>query len=227
MGSRKVTLSRVNQMVGAAMKKSALSYAQCTGYVQTDFTDFLKFRAKMTEEGKKATMTAYFMKAMAIAMADYPELNCILTSDKEITIYDEVNVGVGVHTDNGILMVVVQDCANKTVLEIGADLSDKVARAREGKLTMDDISGGTVSLSNLSMTREDFFTSIVVGDQAMIIGFGGINKRPYVVDGEICIRDVANIMVNMNHSSTQGLPTTLYLCRVAEILEHPEEYFIM
>ncbi|MEI3340383.1 MAG: 2-oxo acid dehydrogenase subunit E2 [Eubacterium sp.] len=227
MGERKVTLSKANQVVGAAMKKSVLSYGQCTGYVQTDFSDFLKFRRKMTEEGKKASMSAYFLKAMAIAMADFPDLNAILVSEKEIVIYDEINIGLGVHTDNGIMMVVVKDCGNKSVMEISADLEDKVLRAREGKLTLDDITGGTVSASNLSMTREDFFTSIIVGDQTMIIGFGGINKKPYVVNNEIVIRDVANIMVNMNHTSSQGYPTTMYLCKVAEIIENPETYFVM
>ena len=111
-------------------------------------------------------------------------------------------------------------------MEINEDLADKVERARIGKLTMDDITGGTITMSNLSMTREDFFTSIIVGDQALIIGFGGITKKPFVVDDKIAVRDVANIMVNMNHTTSRGFPTTMYLCKIAEIIENPRTYLI-
>lgn len=225
MGERVVKLSRTEVMVGQAMKKSVLSFGQCTGYVSTDYTEFKKYREELAAKGKKASMSAYFAKAMAIAMADYPNLNCVLTSEKEITVYDEVNVGVAVDTPAGILVVVVKDCANKSVYEISDELKVLVEKARNGGLTMEDMTGGTITLSNLSMLKEEFFTSIVVGDQAMIIGFGGIRKKPYVVDDEIKIRDIGNIMVNMNHSAAMGYPTSMYLCRVSDIIEDPRTYF--
>lgn len=226
MGVHRHKLSKIDKMVGAAMKRSVLSYGQCTGYVSTDFTEFKKMRQELAGEGKKASTSAYFAKAMAIAMKDFPELNAILVSDDELAVYDEVNVGVGVQTDEGIVVVVVKDCDKKSVMEINEDLADKVERARIGKLTMDDITGGTITMSNLSMTREDFFTSIIVGDQALIIGFGGITKKPFVVNDEVAVRDVANIMVNMNHTTSRGFPTTMYLCKIAEIIENPRTYLI-
>lgn len=226
MGVHRHKLSKIDKMVGAAMKRSVLSYGQCTGYVSTDFTEFKKMRQELAGEGKKASTSAYFAKAMAIAMKDFPELNAILVGDDELAVYDEVNVGVGVQTDEGIVVVVVKDCDKKSVMEINEDLADKVERARIGKLTMDDITGGTITMSNLSMTREDFFTSIIVGDQALIIGFGGITKKPFVVNDEVAVRDVANIMVNMNHTTSRGFPTTMYLCKIAEIIENPRTYLI-
>ena len=113
MGVHRRKLSKIDKMVGAAMKKSVLSYGQCTGYVSTDFTEFKKMRQELAGEGKKASTSAYFAKVMAIAMKDFPELNAILIGDDELDIYDEVNVGVGVQTDEGIVVVVVKDCDKK------------------------------------------------------------------------------------------------------------------
>lgn len=226
MGEHRRKLNAAEKFAGESLRKGVVSYAQCTGFQGVDFTEFIALRAELKEAGTPVSSTALFAKAMGVAMQDFPTLNSILVGSDELVTYDEVNVGIGVSTDHGLLIVVVKDVGNKSIFVIQQELTELIERAKTNKLKPEDVYGATITLSNLSTTKSEFFTSAIVGNQTMLIGFSGIMKKPVVKQGEIVIRDMANIMVNMNHTAAQGLHTTLYLSRVAEILEAPREYFL-
>ena len=225
MSEKRIKIKGMRKIIGDTMRESVLKYPSATGHAKVDMSELLRMKDELNEKNIKIAMSAFFIKAISIALEDYPELNSRIEND-ELVIYDSINVGVGTATDKGLYVLVVRSTQDKDIIQISDDLKDMLSRMKTGKLTMDDMQDGTITLSNLSSGEYDSFTSIITNDQAMIIGVAKTKKEVVVSENdEIVIKPLSNIMVNINHAATDGMPSSLFATKLIEVLENPYKYF--
>ena len=224
MGEARTKLSRMRKLIGDNLVKSVQEIPQASGFMCVELTELLALQARLREEGHKVSETVFLIKAVEVALRDFPGLNARQEGD-ECIVYDSINPGIAVNTPNGLIIVVLHDVQNKPLLTIAEEFQELLHKVRDNNLTMDDLSGGTLTISSQSKSKMRFFTSIVNNNECLILGIGGIHKEACVMeDGSIQARDVFNLSININHTLTDGVPSTSFLEKVCHILEHPAEY---
>jgi pyruvate/2-oxoglutarate dehydrogenase complex dihydrolipoamide acyltransferase (E2) component len=225
MGEKRVKLSRMRKLIGENLKKSILEIPQASGYARIDVTELLQLQQKLGEQGIKASITALLVHAIALGLKKYPQLNARQEGD-EVVYYDSVNPGIGTDTKNGLMVLVMKDVQDMTLLETCQAFRDLMGKLKENKLTMDEISGGTITISNLSKSRTLYFSSIINNNESLIMGVGGIHKEASVMpDGSILPRDICYVCININHTLVDGMTSALFLEYLCEILEQPAQHF--
>ena len=162
---------------------------------------------------------------MAIALADYPELNARADGDY-IIMYDDINVAVGIADEKGLFPMVVRNAEKKSVNEISDEIKLLSQKVRENKVVPEDMHDATVTISSQGTGRTEIFTSIISSDQALTLGVGRSKPQPVVDEsGNIVVRTMTWLATNMNHILVDGRSVSGFRNRMAEILEHPLEYF--
>jgi len=223
MGERREKLVGVRKLIGERMLQSSTEIPQVSGIIKIDVTDLLALSQTLRKSGAGVSMTSLIAKAMSVGLAELPSLNSRLEGE-EIVYYDNINLGVAASAPQGLLVVVLKDLQNKGLFEIDKDFRELMGRVQTKKLTMDDITGSTVTLSNLSKEKLSGFNSIINNNECILIGIGGIAKEAAVLpDGSIGPRDTFNLMINMNHTIVDGMSAAKYLERMQYFLEHPAE----
>lgn len=224
-GETRTKLKGIQKVAAERLLESVLGFSQATQFLEVDMSEVEKLKAEYKNRGQKISSTAIFVKAMALAVAEYPHMNSRLEGDTIIQ-YDDFNPGIAVDTPKGLLVVVLRAAQNKTLDQINAELSELLERVRNNKLTLDDFKGSTMTISNMSMTNVDFFTSIVNNFETVIMGFGRTKKRVVVGENdEILIKPTSWIMANINHTLTSGVPSNYFMNHIATVLENPKRYF--
>ncbi len=224
MGERREKLSRMRAMIGDNMRKSSQEIPRASGFISVDMTELLELQQELREQGKKVSDTIFLVKAVVEGLKERPELNARLEGD-EVVYYDSINAGVGANTPNGLMVLVLRDLRNKSLLQIADQFREMMGRLANNKLTMDDVTGSTFTISSLSKSKLRAFSSIINNNECFILGMAGIHKEPVVLeDGSIAARDICNIIVNMNHVLVDGVSITAFLERVCDVLEHPRAY---
>lgn len=226
---RRRKLSRLEKAVAQNLTTNVNSYASSSGGGKVNYDKLLALRERFKAEGKRISMTAFFVKAVADALNNTPEMNARLGGDEldEIIYYDDVNVGVGIDTPKGLIVAVIKAAQDKTLFEIAEELNDKVDRAKANKLTIEDITDSTVTISNLYNSNTTFFTSNINNFETLLIGFAGIYKEPIVDENdEIKIAHIGQLIVNMNHTTTTGWPAGIATDYIVNALQDPETYLL-
>jgi pyruvate dehydrogenase E2 component (dihydrolipoamide acetyltransferase) len=175
------------------------------------------------KDGPKVTLTAFLVKACAWALATYPAANSSFDATAGMLVeWADVNVGVAVATDDGLLVPVIHDADRLGLVEIAARLGDITARARTGKLRLEDIQGGTFTVSNLGMFGVDQFTAILNPPQAAILAVGRMAKRPVIDDNEqVVVRALSSLTLTADHRVLDGAGAAQFLALIKKVLEHP------
>lgn len=224
MAEQRIKLNKMRRMIGENMRQSNINNPRTAGSVQLDFTELLEMKAELADKGHKVSDTAIFVWAIARALKDHPKLNSRLEGE-EMIIYDEINPGIAVDTPRGLLALTLRNTENKTLLEVSESFRDLMHRFKEGRLTMDDYTGSTYTISNMTRSAVHFFTSNINNNECFIIGFGGIHKAPVVLeDGSIAARDVCFMTTNGNHVLVDGMETDNFTSQLQDILTHPKKY---
>ena len=144
------------------------------------------------------------------------------TMDEQfITTKDYVNIGMAVATDNGLLVPVIRNADLMTLPEIASVSKDLASRTKENKLSPDELSGGTFTISNLGMFDIESFTAIINKPEAGILAVGKMEKKPVVQDDEIVIRPLMQLSLTYDHRIVDGAPAALFLRRIKQLLEAP------
>jgi pyruvate/2-oxoglutarate dehydrogenase complex dihydrolipoamide acyltransferase (E2) component len=168
--------------------------------------------------------TDLIVKAVAAALWDHPLLNSTLVGE-QIVLQDQINVGVAVALDQGLIVPVVREADKKSVLEIHRALRDLVERARADQLMVDEVTGGTFTMTNLGMYRVDAFTPIVNPPEVAILGVGQINEHLALVDGQVRVQSRMALSLTIDHRVVDGAPGAAFLQTLVEFLEHPALIF--
>ena len=205
--------------------KSAFTAPHVTLTLEVDMTACAEFRTKVIPDIEKAygarlSFTDILIKAVARGLGEHPRLNAALVGN-EIHLFAQKNIGIAVALEEGLIVPVVKNAESKALGAISAELKGLVDRARTGKFTPADLSGGTFSITNLGAFGIDVFDPILVTGQAAILGVGRIADKPVVIHKEIVVRAMMNLCLSFDHRLLDGAPAARFLQRLKELLENP------
>jgi pyruvate dehydrogenase E2 component (dihydrolipoamide acetyltransferase) len=229
-GSRevdRVPFRGIRRKTAEAMARSKYTAPHFSLIEEVDCTDMVAARKKAKAVGErhgiKVTFMPYIMKATAIALQEFPQLNAELDVEaNEILVKKYVNLGIAVDTPNGLVVPVVKDVHLKGILQISAELSDIAARARVGKLAPDDFKDSTFTLSNAGNIGGVFATPIINFPEVAIMGIHTMRKMPRCVGDDIVAREVMMLSISIDHRLVDGADGARFMVRVRELLEDPD-----
>jgi len=190
--------------------------------MSADMTKSQELRALLLERypDERPTVTDVLTKVCAIALMRHREVNATFAEDA-IELHPAANVGLAVATDRGLVVPVITGADSRTVAEIAAARADLVARSREGKLTAEDLEGGTFTISNLGMYGVEQFIAVLNPPQAAILAVGAIEERPVARNGEIVVRPLLTLTLTCDHRTIDGAVAADFLRTVKDFLEEP------
>ncbi len=179
------------------------------------------------EQGVHLTFLPFIIKAVTGALKKYPYVNASFDEEKgEIIKKNFYNVGVAVATDHGLMVPVIRDADDKSALELARDMNDKAERAREKKLSLDEMRGGTFTVTNWGSIGGEYGTPIINPPEVGIMGVGRIQEKPVVEDGEITIAKVLPLSFTFDHRVIDGAYGAEFLMEVVKHLEDPDKMIL-
>ena len=176
--------------------------------------------ARLREADRPVTVTDVLVKASAAALMEHREVNAEWT-DEAILLHPSANVGIAVAAPQGLVVPVIRGVERLRLAEISAARTDLVTRAREAKLTREDLEGGTFTISNLGMFQVESFTAVLNPPQAAIVAVGATQDRIVAVDGEPAVRPMLTLVATFDHRAVDGAPAAGFLQTLKEMLEEP------
>jgi pyruvate dehydrogenase E2 component (dihydrolipoamide acetyltransferase) len=226
--TRRIPLSGIRGRVAERMFESWNTIPRVTEVMQVDMSATVAFRDAMLGQweqqyGLRISLNDMVTKAVAIALRRHPRLNATLVN-QEVCLHDDVNIGVAVDLDEGLIVPVIHNVDQKNLGQIARESRDLAEKARAGRLLLDDISGGTFTITNLGTTGIDLFTPIINPPQVAILGVGMVQRRPIVVGDALAIRPSVYLCLVFDHRALDGVPAARFLQEVQHLLTKPQEY---
>ena len=217
-------MSAMRRTIAERMHSSLRETAQLTMDMEVDVTDLVKLRGNLIDEwaddGVRVTYTDLVLVAAARALIRHPKMNASLAGDS-IASFDHAHVGMAVALDEGLIVPVVRDAHSKPLHDIAQESADLAARARAGSLGLDDLTGGTFTVTSLGMYGVDTFTPILNPPQAGILGVGRIYDGTKWQDGTPIRTPMLRLSLTWDHRVLDGAPAAEFLGTVREYLEQP------
>ncbi len=232
-GSRneeRVKMTRMRQTIAKRLKGAQDNAALLTTFNDCDMSAVIEARTKYKDLFAKKHdirlgFMGFFAKAACLALKDVPAANAYIEGD-EIVYHDYVDISVAVSAPNGLVVPVIRDADKKSFARIEQDIADFGARAKEGTLTMDDMKGGTFTISNGGVFGSLMSTPIINPPQSAVLGLHRIEDRPVVVDGEIVIRPMMYLALSYDHRLIDGREAVTALKIIKEAIEDPTRMLI-
>lgn len=226
MEETRIPLAGIRKIIGERLRDSVVTIPHIWASSRVVATPLLQLMKALEEKGRKIPITVFIAKALGITLTEIPELNSRL-EENEIVRYSQVNPGIAVTTDKGLLVVTLRDAGNKGLFEISEEFRGLMEKVKTKKLTLEDTKDSTVTISNLSKERVISFSSIINNNECVIAGIGGVHKEPAALpDGSVAAQDVLMLTVNLNHTIVDGIFATRFLNRMQELLEQPERHLL-
>ena len=224
-GTQLVEPTRMMQVIGERMTeaKQHIPHFYASVEVRMDAAMALRkqLNAQLEDEGIKLSVNDFVMKACAVALRSYPNLNALYTT-RGVELHEKVDMAMAVALDQGLITPVIRDIGSKGLAAISRESKDLASRAREGKLQPDEYQGGTITVSNMGMFGIESFTAIINPPQAAIVAVSSIAKRPdYDENGEIVPASMMKLTLSADHRIANGRDGALYMAEVKRILENP------
>ena len=202
-----------------------------TGMDEADITELWELRERekkaLQTRGIHLTFMPFLIKAVQHSLAEHPRLNASIDDEREeIVLKKYYNIGVAVDTPEGLMVPVIKDVAQKTVLELAAELQELSKKAHERKITLEELKGSTFTITNYGHFGGTFATPVINYPDVAILGIGRISDKPWVKDGQIRIRKILPLSLTFDHRVTDGVDASLFLSKVLAYLEDPALLFI-
>ena len=224
-----IPLQGMRKAIAEHMHRSLSISAQLTGMGEIDMTEVVKLRETLVDQaeviGARITYSDIFVLAIAKLLKDNPIINSSLI-DNEIKLWENINIGVAVALEEGLIVPVVKDADKKSLVEISQTIRTLGKKAREGKLVPDDVTGGTFTITNLGALGGGyrFETAIINQPESAILGTGGITDRVVVRDGQIVIRPIMTYYFTYDHRVINGAEAAKFMANVTRLLEKPRSF---
>lgn len=220
-------LNKMRKKIAEHMVRSLSIAAQVTLMGEIDLTEMKKVRQVLLAQekvlGSRITYTDLFLYLVAKQLRNHPIINSSIIGD-EIKLWDNINIGIATSLENGLIVPVIKDADQKSLVELNKELKDLVKRAREEKLQLDDVRGGTFTITNLGAfggTGYRFETVIINQPESAILGTGGISDRVVVRDNKIVIRPILTYYFTYDHRVIDGLNAAKFMGDVQKAFEQP------
>ena len=226
----RVKMSRLRQTIAKRLKEAQNTAAMLTTFNDVDMTAVIDARARYKDlfekkHGIRLGFMAFFVKACALAAKDVPSVNASLDGD-EIVYHDYLDVSVAVSAPKGLVVPVIRDADKLSFAEIEKTIADYGKRAKEGTLTVDEMQGGTFTISNGGVFGSLLSTPIINPPQSAVLGMHRIEDRPVVKDGQIVARPMMYLALSYDHRLIDGREAVTFLVRVKEAIEDPTRILI-
>lgn len=222
---RREPMSRIRARMAERLLESLQTSAQLTTFNECDMSAVMALRSRYKESfektyGVKLGFMSFFVKAAAYALRRHPILNASIEGS-DIVWHDYIDIGVAVGTERGLVVPVVRDADRKSFAAIEAEIADFARRAREGKLTLEELSGGTFTITNGGVFGSMLSTPIVNPPQSAILGVHNTKERAVVVDGQIVVRPMTYLALSYDHRLIDGREAVTGLVAMKQALEDP------
>ena len=227
-GSQVEKMSVMRRKIAEHMVDSRRTSAHVHSVFEADMTSIAQMRQKwkndfISRNGTKLTFMPFFLKACCDALRQFPHVNASIDGD-DILLHNDVNIGIAVALDNGLIVPVVKNVQDMSIAGIQKSVSDVAHRARNKQLLPDEVAGGTFTITNPGQFGGLFGIPIINQPQVAILGIGGIIKRPVVVDGDkIAIRDMLYMCLSYDHRLVDGALADQFMSHVKHTLENFDE----
>ncbi len=227
----RVKMTRLRQTVARRLKESQNTAATLTTFNEVDMTAVMELRSQYKDHfekkhGTKLGFMSFFVKAAVNALKEFPAINAEIDGD-HLIYKNYYNVSIAVSTPQGLVVPVVRDCDEKSMADIEADIAGMGAKARDGKISMEDMQGGTFTITNGGVFGSLLATPILNSPQVGILGMHKIEKRPIVMaDGSIQARPMMYIALSYDHRIVDGRESVSFLVRIKEALEDPQRLLL-
>ena len=223
-------MSTRRKRIAENLLQSQHSTAHLTTFNEIDMSAVNALRDRMRERvekehGVKLTFMPFFVKAACIALDAFPVVNAQVDGDS-IIYKHYVNMGIAVASEAGLVVPSIKDAHVRGIIDIGREISDVAKRARDGKLTMDDLTGGTFTITNGGVFGSLVSTPIINYPQVGILGLHKTQDRPVAIDGRVEIRPMMYIALSYDHRIVEGQQAVLFLVRLKELIEDPAAMLI-
>jgi len=226
----RVRMSRLRQTIARRLKEAQNTAAMLTTYNEADMSNIMQMRKDYKEifikkHGVKLGFMSFFVKACVQALKDVPAVNAEIDGT-DIIYKNYYDISIAVGTPKGLVVPVLRDCDARSLGGIEKGIGDLGAKARDGQLSMDDMSGGTFTISNGGVYGSLMSSPILNPPQVGILGMHKIEKRPVVIDDQIVIRPMMYLALSYDHRIVDGKEAVTFLVRVKECLEDPERLLL-
>ena len=224
-GERREPMSQIRTRIAERLVSAQQTAAMLTTFNEVDMSGIFDLRAKYKEmfadvHGVSLGLMSFFVRACVIALQEYPDVNASI-DDSDIVYRDYVNMGIAVGTDRGLVVPVMKSAERMSFATIESEIKRVALSAREGKLGLDELSGGTFTITNGGVFGSLLSTPILNPPQTGILGMHAIQNRPVAVGDEVVIRPMMYLALTYDHRLIDGQTSVTFLVRVKDLLEDP------
>jgi pyruvate dehydrogenase E2 component (dihydrolipoamide acetyltransferase) len=230
-GVKRVKISKLRQAIVKAMNTANLVIPSTTLMDEIDVTKLVEFRksqkAKLEEKGIKLTFLPFIVKAVTMAIKDYPIFNASFDHETEEVVYkDFINIGIAVDTPDGLIVPNVKQADQKSIVTLAKEIEALGAATRARTVKLDELQNGTFSITNYGTTGIKLGTPVIKHPELAILGIGSIYRKPVVEGDQIVIRDVLPLSLTIDHRVIDGADGGRFLMKVKELLSDPMQIFL-
>ncbi|KAF4970168.1 hypothetical protein FSARC_2765 [Fusarium sarcochroum] len=232
-GERVEKMTRMRKTIASRLKQSQNTCASLTTIQELDMSNLIAWRAKYKEEvaeehGVRLGYMGAFTKATTLAAQKVPQINAMIDTDKEIITYrDYVDVSIAVSAPKGLVTPVLRDTHSLSIVDLERQVATLAKKARDGKLTMEDLEGGSFSISNPGIFGSMFGTPVINYPQSAVFNMNGIQQRVVAVNGEAEIRPMMYISLTYDHRLIDGREAVTFLNTVKKYIEDPSRMLLI
>jgi pyruvate dehydrogenase E2 component (dihydrolipoamide acetyltransferase) len=228
---QRVKIIGLRRKIAEQMARSKRTAPHFTYFEEVDVTRLVEIRGRLkasaAERGVKLTYLPFVVKACSIAFRSFPNVNAVMDEERmELVVRGAHNIGVACDTPQGLFVPVIKNVQNLSILQIATAIDDLVARTRAGKARVDELTGGTFTITGVGNTGGIFATPILNVPEVAIMGFNVIRPRPMVVDGQIVVRQMTVLSPSFDHRIIDGAVGARFTAAVRAILENPESLLL-
>ncbi|MDJ0832503.1 MAG: 2-oxoglutarate dehydrogenase complex dihydrolipoyllysine-residue succinyltransferase [Gammaproteobacteria bacterium] len=222
---RRVPMSRLRSRIAERLKEAQNTAAMLTTFNEVNLQPMMDARSRYKEDfekvhGVKLGMMSFFTKASVEALKRFPSVNASIDG-ADIVYHDYFDIGIAVSSERGLVVPILRDVDQMSYAEIEQEIRNMATRAREGKLGIDELTGGTFSITNGGVFGSMLSTPILNPPQSAILGMHTIQQRPVVIDGEIVVRPMMYLAVTYDHRIIDGREAVQFLVAIKNMLEDP------
>jgi pyruvate dehydrogenase E2 component (dihydrolipoamide acetyltransferase) len=211
-------MSRMRQVIATRLTESFTTTPHFFVTVAVDMTELVNFRSELKAQGAPYTLTDFIAKAVALSLVEFPIVNST-TDGKSVRWHSKVHLGLAVNLEQGLVVPVIRDADELSLAELHDRASELVAEARAGKLTPDEMSGSTFTISNMGMLEIENFTAIINPGESAILAVSSTLKQPAVKDGQIVVRDIMKMTLSSDHRIIDGATAARFANAIKQKLE--------
>ncbi|MFC7372012.1 dihydrolipoamide acetyltransferase family protein [Fictibacillus iocasae] len=217
----------IRKAISKAMVNSKHTAPHVTLMDEVDVTDLVahrkKFKSVAADKGIKLTYLPYVVKALTSALREYPVLNASIDDSNEEIVYKHYfNIGIAADTDNGLMVPVVKEADRKSIFKISSEINELATKARDGKLSGEEMKGGTCTITNIGSAGGQWFTPVINHPEVAILGIGRIAEKAVVKNGEVVVAPVLALSLSFDHRLIDGATAQNALNHIKRLLNDPQ-----